>query len=107
MDDLDPSTATITGLTVKNNELAITDIAAHELGYQYSIPVTVSGKTYTIKVSPMSYIHYATWRTSDELNKAMKLNNENKAVHLQNAVIALYNYYKAERTYRSDNIYGR
>lgn len=107
LDDLDPSTATITGLTVKNNELAITDIAAHELGYQYSIPVTVSGKTYTIKVSPMSYIHYVTWRTSEELNKAMKLNDENKAVHLQNAVIALYNYYKAERTYRSDNIYGR
>ncbi len=81
------------------------DISAHELGYQYTILVTVSGTTYTIKVSPMSYVHHILWGAAYEMSIGTL--DQNQLIHLQNAVLALYNYYKAERTYRGESIVGR
>lgn len=90
--------------TLKNedNELSIADISAHELGYQYEIPVNTN---YTIKVSPMSYINYILNATTEQFTN-MGLTG-NHPVHLQNAVLALYNYYKAERDYRGNDITNR
>ena len=106
--DADPEETPLKNLTVDaNNELSIANISAHELGYQYTIPVTVSNTEYTIKVSPMSYINYVQSKSASDLNTAMSLNDENKAVHLQNAVLALYKYYKAERDYRGNDITNR
>lgn len=87
-------------------DIAFSDIAAHELVDQFTIPVTINSTPYTIQISAMSYVDTVISKSNEQLNTAAGLNdtdttNYPKAMHLKQAVLALYNYYLKTVLYRS------
>lgn len=105
------------------NTITFADISAHELFYKYTIPVTLGEQSYTVTVSPMSYVKgmLEFVKTVDvenltltdvmknilfteaEQNNTTTVTVENakeRATNLKNAVIALYNYYAETCNYK-------
>ena len=74
---------------VKNNIVTIADISAHELGNKYTITGKNSGQTFTVEISPLSYVKSV-------------LNDESEVVTgIKNGVISLYDYYYRTMRYRT------
>lgn len=101
-----PSTDTISNKTYQ--VFSFSNIPAHEIDNKYTITVTDSAsKTYTIVVSPLSYVYAVTKLTyTADMKTSMGLDSDTELDHLKQAVIAFYNYYKATIAYRTSTEYN-
>ena len=75
---------------VSNNILTIADISAHELGNVYTITGQNGDNTFTVKISPLSYVYGVLFKDTTEVVTGIK-----------NGVISLYDYYYRTMRYRT------
>ncbi len=82
-------------------QIVFSNISAHQLGDTFTIPVTINNTSYTIVISPMSYVYAVTLLTYEEdMKTSMGLDDNNELTRFKQAVVALYNYYEKTLAYR-------
>lgn len=82
-------------------QIVFSNISAHQLGDIFTIPVTINNTSYTIVISPMSYVYAVTLLTYEEdMKTSMGLDDNNELTRFKQAVVALYNYYEKTLAYR-------